>query len=177
MEYIMKGNKLAFKLNDEIICLDDFLDINVNYTYCIVKDKDDKILYEIKYNYNNDCDFVDPIVLKEQYCKLFMAYYCDKKIDLKKRGPQRIVLGISNIMLSNYLDKIIKLFKVYLKEECINDIKTLNSEQKVAKRVEKFKNDIKLLDEALEESKKMKETSKDFQNYKNRKIKETENLF
>lgn len=177
MEFIMNENRLAFKTNDEIIYLDEFLDININYTYCIVKDKDGKILYELEYKYNDDCDFVDPIVLKEQYCNLFMAYYCNKKIDLKKQGPQRIVLGSSNIMLSNYIDKIIKLFKVYLKEECIKDIKTLNSEQKVAKRVEKFKNDIKLLDEALEESKKMKETSKDFQNYKNKKIKEIENLF
>ncbi len=171
MKFIRQGNRLAFKFKNEIIYLDEFLDFDVYNNYCIVSDKDRTILYEIEYKYV-DIGNKDMTILKAYFCNRFIASYCDNDIDLITTGPRRINESISNIMFSNYIDKIIKLFKVYLKEKCM-----LNGEQNLDKRVEKFKNDIQLLDKGLEESAKIKEECKNFEKIKNKVIENIEKMF
>lgn len=165
-EYIKESDKIAFKFKNEIICLDEFLIVDDKVGD--VKDKDGKRLFVALFGDRSMLALVNS----------FAKECCTRNIsNIKTFGPQDYIEGVGNIMLSNYLDKIIKMFKVYLKEECIDVIKNLKTEQDVAKNIEDFKNKIKLLDNVLEESVKIKEYYKNFQNLKNKEIAEIEKMF
>lgn len=164
MKFIKENNRLAFKYKDEIIYIDEFLIVDING----VKDKDARFLYKANVARN-----------KEDNIEHFIWNYCNNKVLFSHTNAKKNLNMIYNLILSNYLDKIIKLFKVCLKERCIEMVRYVDymeGHKLIKYYIEGFKNEIKTLDKILEESEKIKADYNKLQSLKNEKIKEIEEI-
>ncbi len=149
MKFIKEAdNRLAFKFKNEIIYLDEFLIVD-NYS---VSDKDGRCLYK------SDAERKEEFIVE-----LFIWNYCNDKVLFDQTNSCKYFNKIDNLMHSNYLDKIIKLFKVGLKQSCIKSVRYVHfteGQKLINYYVQEFEGKVKTLDKFLEKSVKIKKDNK-----------------
>lgn len=181
MVFINNNGKLAFKYKDELIYIDDFL-----YFY-----ESEKVDYDDYYksSYDNEA-----YLYKEIGDKKKNILYSYQDSESRKFLLNDFLLNMSKddtkineIFLSNKYDldldlnKVYKLYKIYLKELFSLYINNSNNEKQMNDFVTMYKNKIKFIDETYAKSIVLKQGYKEEQeklkNLKNKKLEELENLF
>ncbi len=148
MKFIKEADRLAFKFKNEIIYLDEFLIVDRNS----VSDKDGRCLYK------SDVEREEEFIIY-----LFVWNYCNDKVLFDQTNSCKYLNKIDNLMHSNYLDKIIKLFKVGLKQSCIKSVRYVHfteGQKLINYYVQEFEDKVKTLDKFLEKSVKIKKDNK-----------------